>query len=344
MRKKIYHFYHIWADGKWEIPLQDNLDYLKSGGLIDNLDEFYVGIVGKEENRLLVKQYLKERSIKHKVCTEKDEGFEQETLDEICNLEDEDAYILYAHTKGSYNDEEYEHRWRKELSKTLIENWEECLYRLQDNFIVGRQYTVENCTSLVHVSICYPPGKIFARYGDFEGNFWWSHLVYLKMLGKPYRIRGKNPFTDSSRHFQNEDSSYLRESAETWLRNMYNVRGVGRRGGSDLKNSQNEQGMFSVYSLKPDYNPGGAKIDFKTQHKSLKDLINSLIHKKEINKSSIITVFLNYEDIYKDPFKLTIEACTKIKKIDGGSYDRVDFRKTFIFKDKTILFELTNLW
>jgi hypothetical protein len=307
------------------------LDYLKSGGLIDNLDEFYVGIVGKEENRLLVKQYLKERNIKHKVCTEKDEGFEQETLDEICNLEDEDAYILYAHTKGSYNDEEYEHRWRKQLSKSLIENWKECLEKLQENQAVGNQYTVVNYFDSINTAICYPPGKIFARYGEFDGNFWWSHLKYLKMLGKPYRIKTKN-------------ASYSRESAETWLRNLCNVFDYAKMGDAALDTQYKESSRFSVYSFKTDYGDGVSQVETFSPYKSLKELINSLIEKKDINKSSIILVFFDYEDIYKDPLKITIEAFTRIEKDDGHHEDRIHFRKGFLFKDKTILFELTNLW
>jgi hypothetical protein len=331
LRKKIYHFYHIWADGEWQVPLQDNLDYLHKGDLINNLDEFYVGIVGKEENRLLVKQYLQERNIKHKVCTEKDRGYEQETLDEICNLKDEDAYILYAHTKGSYNTEEYEHRWRKELSKNLIENWRECIEKLQDNQAVGNQYTVVNRTNLIHVAVCYPPGKIFARYGDFDGNFWWSHLRYLKMLGRPYRILDL-------------ETGYRREAAETWLRNLCNVFDHAKIGDAALE-SEDKQPRFSVYSFWVDYGGGaGAKVETFSPYKSFKELINSLLHKKEINKSSIIIVFLYYEDIYKSPIKLTIESYTKISKNDGNRYDRLHFRKGFLFKDPIVLFELTNLW
>jgi len=332
LTKKIYHFYHIWADGKWEIPLQDNLDYLEKGGLINSLDKFYVGIVGKEKNRAIVKQYLKDRNISHEICIEKNEGFEQETLDEICNLEDEDAYILYAHTKGSYNDEEYEHKWRKDLSQTLIANWKECIEKLQKNEAVGSQYTVVNYVDSIQISICYPPGQIFARYGEFDGNFWWSHLKYLKMLGKPFRI-------------PEPETGYRRETAETWIRNLCNVFDHAKSGDAGFDRGDTKRNRFSVYSFRADYGGGvGANVETFSPYSSLRELINSLIHKKEINKSSIILVFLDYVDIYKDPIKITIEAYTKISKGDGHHYDRLHFRKSFLFKDKTVLLELTNLW
>jgi len=331
--KKIYHFYHIWADGAWHLPVEEHILSLRHGGLIDNIYKFYIGIVGSKENRNSVKEYLNKQDIVFKICTEKDFGFEQETLEKIPELEDDDGYILYAHTKGSYNNKIYEHESRKKLNKNLIENWRLCVDKLQDNAAVGLQYTVVNYYNMVQISIYYPPGKIFARYGEFDGNFWWSHVKYLKALGKPFKIK-------------TSDGLYIRQHAETWIRNLCNVVFAAKEGDALLPSDFDENNRFSVFSVDTTANIIGAETE-NVEYESLKDLIQDLLEKEYINYSSRVSLIIKEEDLYAEPLSFVVQGLTK-KEVDGvlfgkQNYKRSSFKKRVIFKDRTVLFELANM-
>jgi hypothetical protein len=51
----LYHFYHVYADGKWEEAADEHITALQQHGLADALDGMYLGIVGNETNRSNVK-------------------------------------------------------------------------------------------------------------------------------------------------------------------------------------------------------------------------------------------------------------------------------------------------
>lgn len=175
---KIYHFYHVWADGKWQLPVKEHVEYLKKSGLIDNII-FKVGLVGKRTNRLRVKEYLMQQKIKFEICTQVEKGFEHETLDKIVELDDnDDAYVFYAHSKGAYNNVEFEHEWRNKMNISLISNWKKCLEQLKDNVsIVGYHYAVHNNTLSEFNSDLY-----FKKYKNMVDPKDWEKLLKKKYL------------------------------------------------------------------------------------------------------------------------------------------------------------------
>lgn len=313
MKNKIYHFYHIWADGKWQVPLSEHIDALLRSNLINNIYSFQVGIVGKPENREQVKSYLNKRNIDFFICKEIDLGSEHETLDEIINLEDNDdsAYILYAHTKGSYNDQKFEHDWRQNMTDLLIHRWEECVNQLSFNTIVGPSYSTNHGSMKFPLKIAYPQGKSHASYGHFNGNFWWSHLKNIKLLGKPMRL-------------YNFDGTYDRNAAEIWVKNLCNTM-IG-------------EDTFSAYSMGYD-NIQNVEVEHHTLYSSIQELISDLKNTGRINSEEVIAILIHRDEIYKNPLKLTVQAFKYVGK-DGNYYHKLNFKKSFLFKDRTALLEL----
>lgn len=234
---KIHHFYHIWADGQWKVPLLEHISALKDSGINDALSSCNFGIVGNRENRKYVKEFLEKHSklynfssnhdgfnnshiknikisyLTYNICTEADFGFEQETMDKILDIKDEDALILYAHTKGSYNNTKFEHEWRRSMTNDLVQHWPECVYHLQSHSAVGCHYT--NLTETG--PIC--TGEVVRKErGFFHGNFWWCHLRYLKAMGKPNRSPTIIKMSDET-----ESLSYSRIDAEYYLLGLKEV-------------------------------------------------------------------------------------------------------------------------
>jgi len=179
---KIYHYYHIWADGKWELPVSEHLAVLNESALMGNLKEFNIGIVGKEENRIKVKEYLEKNVLKYSIVAEANEGFEQETMDKMVECSSKNGVILYAHTKGSSNDTEFEHIWRRSMNHDLIKDWVSCLELLGLYAAVGTHYAIPTDSGM----ICNNR-NVKTERGFFYGNFFWTHVRYAKALGYPNR-------------------------------------------------------------------------------------------------------------------------------------------------------------
>lgn len=206
MTSKIHIFFHVWADGKWLVPTLKFVNALKESGLDKEATSINFGVVGSMSNFDKVKEYLDNTELNYKIVSHTYYGFEQETLDKIIDLEDDDAYILYAHTKGASNDTHFEHYWRESMFDDLIHDWKSCVTLLEDHAAVGCHYAIPIDGM---DQVCYNRNVGVDR-GYFYGNFWWSHLRYLKAMGKPDR----SPTTFEL---------YSRMDAEYWLLKLSGV-------------------------------------------------------------------------------------------------------------------------
>ena len=74
---KLYVFYHIYADGKWEEPVKEFLLAYRKWGLIDQIGVLRVGLVGNQNNQTKVIQYLINERIQ----------FEPESAPSLCRKE-----------------------------------------------------------------------------------------------------------------------------------------------------------------------------------------------------------------------------------------------------------------
>lgn len=307
----IYHFYHIWADGEWHLPVKEHIEFLKQTQLINVISSFEIGIIGKRNNRLRVKEFLWENDIKFNICVEKDLGFEHETLDKIVEFPEEDGYILYAHTKGSFNNKDFEHGWRRDMSKKLITNWKECVVHLKTHAAVCYSYSVANLSFLFvelenlvsNCTILFSKGTIRFPYGSFDGNFWWSHLRYIKLLEKVPRLNDPT-YALSQRRF-----------AENWTRNLCNV----------VFDDQ-----FKVYQMSNNAVYHDNKI--KTDKSNIKELIQDLIKKNKISKEDFVHIFFDDDKLNK-----SVIGFTSVSTLNKGNFTYTferEFSKNFKFFNK----------
>ena len=187
----LYHFYHVYADGKWEYPLYEHFDWLSATGLIHNLSEVHLGLVGTQKNRNKVKDQFHLSNSRTSICAEFDYGFEQKTLQALHThaLMNTGCYF-YAHTKGSACSTPLRSVWRRSMLHLNTYNWKDIVSTLKSVDTFGAHYWEDvrhNC------------------YGYYAGNYWWATDSHLKSLA---------PVLSGHRH-----------QAEIWLHSNPPIRG-----------------------------------------------------------------------------------------------------------------------
>jgi hypothetical protein len=159
----ILHFYHVYADGRWEIPLTEHLEALHGSGLYPQLDKFYVGIVGSEDNIAAVKAALD--GVECSIIAEAPVGWEHETMRHIPRLlGDDDAHVLYCHTKSASDQSEINVTWRRSMTFFNVVEWRQAIPRLETHDAYG----------------CHVLPK--ENGNCFGGNFWWATADFLRSL------------------------------------------------------------------------------------------------------------------------------------------------------------------
>jgi hypothetical protein len=163
---RLSHFYHVYADGDWEIPATEHFEELRVSGLLDELDGIYLGVVGSRENRRKVK-----RALRHHVIVEADEGWEQVTLNAVHDFAQTDSgAIFYAHTKGAWSQSELARQWRVSMTHDTVTRWRECVQAL---------YTVQAAGPFWLKSYDF---SHLEHEHFFAGNFWWAQSEYVAAL------------------------------------------------------------------------------------------------------------------------------------------------------------------
>jgi hypothetical protein len=177
---EISHFYHVYADGNWQVPVSEHISMLKNYGLLHKLRFFGIGLVGSKENVKKVKELLDFAGIKYETVYQSDgskaEEYEQETLDALYKYSQENSgYVFYAHTKGSTNTDPVCTVWRRSMEYYTNILWRKAANSLKSHDIAGCHWlTPEEYPSLVTLPF-------------FGGNYWWANLSYVKELGAPKR-------------------------------------------------------------------------------------------------------------------------------------------------------------
>lgn len=166
---KLIHFYHIYADGQWLDIFSQHLSALQQSGLLDALGgTFNVGIVGSEDSYRKALEHFSEIEAPVKVVTFETEGAEQVTLDAVSDYAKsvDEAYILYAHTKGAANPQS--DMWRINMTHSNVSYWRSCVEALDDGcHLVGCHWIKNN------------EDEWF-----FAGNFFWGKASALRLLPK----------------------------------------------------------------------------------------------------------------------------------------------------------------
>lgn len=166
--KPLTHFYHVFADGDWERPLLQHVAALNESGLMDELDDMFIGIVGSSENRTAVKKVAPGF-----VVAEADTGWEQVTLEQVHDWsKTNDAYVFYAHTKGAWSQDELARQWRISMTYDTVIRWRECVEYLHELDAAGPYWLKSHEPE-------HQQHEFF-----FAGNFWWARSDYLARLPK----------------------------------------------------------------------------------------------------------------------------------------------------------------
>jgi len=154
--------------------LASQMRVLKDSGLLDEADEFHVGVNGNEEDAQVVRllspcDKVEIRAHGPKATTE------IPTLKWLQDWlpEHPDWFVLYHHCKGvTKPHDEFTQHHRHVMEKAVITNWPTCVADLERGYdAVG--------VNLVHpIKRPVLPGRFFA------GNFWWARANYLLKLPK----------------------------------------------------------------------------------------------------------------------------------------------------------------
>lgn len=171
---QLTHFYHIYADGNWYKPFIGHIEALDQSGLLDELGgSFNVGIVGSEQSYRGALHWIKNHEAPVKVVAHENEGWEQVTLDPLHDFafSVDEAYILYAHTKGAANNGPHQDVWRKTMTQCNIGWWKLC---------------VDALDSGCHAAGCHWMKNDGNRW-FFGGNFFWVKASAVRTLPKCLR-------------------------------------------------------------------------------------------------------------------------------------------------------------
>jgi hypothetical protein len=162
----LHHFFHVFADGSWRLPLGEHLAALKHSGLARNLDGFYYGVVGSEDRRKQVKKVLPGECV-----AEAETGWEQVTLSKVREFaQHHSGLLLYGHTKGAGFPRKLADLWRRSMIYDNVVRWQEAVEGLQQADVAGSHWLTSPDHEHKH-----------HRY-FFGGNYWWAHLDYLRTL------------------------------------------------------------------------------------------------------------------------------------------------------------------
>lgn len=180
-----HHFYHIYCgtnaageERTWIPILELHIQSLQQSNLINHLNTIHIGLVGLPHQRQEVKEFLSEKGVLYTVVAESDRGWEQETQNKLYEFaQDNEGYVLYAHTKGGFNLTEQNINWRKSMTYFTIIQWEHCIEKLADVDAVGCYWFDFSGQSPPHL------GGPHVGQRWFAGTFWWSKLNRIKDIG-----------------------------------------------------------------------------------------------------------------------------------------------------------------
>jgi hypothetical protein len=165
----LHHFYHIYADGEWQEPVEEHLEALRASGL-GKEDGFSlnVGLVGNESNITAVRKFLSNQSIRWAEIASSQEGWEQVTLEVLARESHTlEGFAFYAHTKGASVPSRFNTAWRQRMTFYRVAHWRDAIRALETHHAYGCHWMKLQQSWL------------------FGGNFWWTRMSYLRLLPPP---------------------------------------------------------------------------------------------------------------------------------------------------------------
>ena len=83
-----------------------------------------------------------------------------------------DDYVLYFHTKGISKFSRATEDWRRYMEYFCVENWRECIEKLDDGY---------DCCGVM-----WNTNTPIGTHPHFSGNFWWANTSYINTLDHNY--------------------------------------------------------------------------------------------------------------------------------------------------------------
>lgn len=175
---ELTHFYHLWADGDWAIPVREHFTALAAAAFPGPV---YLGIVGEDAARRHAQMRVRDLwPGELTVCAEAREGYEQVTLSRLREyaVSGGSRLVMYAHTKGAYHTEAVNDLFREELTSLVVSGWESCAVKLEGIDAVGAHWLTPGTES--------PDGRhVVDGPPFFAGNYWMATSAYLGSLAEP---------------------------------------------------------------------------------------------------------------------------------------------------------------
>lgn len=178
---KLHHFYHCYSGtdslgekDRWKPILNHHINSLINSKLIKNLEKVHIGITSNTNNFDEVKLFIDQYSIPYTIVCEDAKGWEQQTMMKLYEFsKTNDGYVLYAHSKGAYNDLPINCSWRESMTYFNVIQWENAIKKLSDYDAVGC-YWFDDSKQKKHNGHPHQGQRWFA------GTFWWTKLEMLR--------------------------------------------------------------------------------------------------------------------------------------------------------------------
>jgi hypothetical protein len=158
---KINGFYHIGNIGRWQSIYEEQVESLKSSGLLDITENVYIGVSGSMPK---IDLFPKAKIVVHNENLNEGENQTLKKMHEMCQTI-EPCKIWYIHTKGAARKSNGNtDNWRKYLEYFVINKHKNCIDALDEYDACGTEWVKTHNISL------------------FAGNFWWANSNYIKSL------------------------------------------------------------------------------------------------------------------------------------------------------------------
>jgi hypothetical protein len=169
MEKNIKIFYHVYLINNYKDIITEQLTNIFYSELYKNCQEFYIGVVGGEEEKKWITNLVEKYS---KIELHFfDNGDEKDTLKLIPLKSKPNDYILYFHTKGITHTSIFFHLWRKLIGYKTINEWKKCIKELNEFNCVGPLYREDT---------------FLGYFPHYSGGFWWATYEHIINLNYSY--------------------------------------------------------------------------------------------------------------------------------------------------------------
>ena len=166
MKNNIKIFYHVLLENHWYSIVKEQLDKIKSSGLLENVSEFYITLSSPEEISVNERneriQFFYDHFLnyvypedlfynkKFEVLNANKLEFEYPTLEKAVELSklNKDFVGFYLHTKGVSEPNHMKDHWRDAMNVGCIDNWQDHFNKVNEGYdMSGINFLEKNINS-----------------------------------------------------------------------------------------------------------------------------------------------------------------------------------------------------